>query len=657
MVTMRGHVGLFIVALEVGLGLVAARAQAVCTTATIETVMLPAPDGTLLATDIWKKDNTPRPVRVWRGGAARDAARTLGASVKASGEYDLVAQDTRGTGCSAGTEFIFDHDRSDGQALINYIKIQPWTNGHVEMDGFSNGAITDYVAAPGADATLKGIATNYATGDILHYGLFNGGVLHRETADVISYTANEPWEVYSGKPMWANYLITDAQATTVNAVGIHRGGWFDVFGQGTLDSFSRMQSAGGFGARTHQKVVIGPWIHGGGPSNTVGQLTFPASTISDSPHPAWMAAWQTGVFTGDFTAYNAFPAVSVYVMGPTDAPTTPGTGWQTYTTWPPPGVELPLYFETDRSLGVLSATGSQLSFTSDPTKPVPTIGGTNNLLTCISGLCGPYDQRSIESRADVLVFTSAILAAPGKTIGRIHADLWIKTDLPDVDLFVRMTDVYPDGRSMLMAQGIQRARYRSGTCPQLLSPGVPALVRVDLSSTALVLGTGHALRVIVSASADPLYSVNPQNGDNYLGGKPAKTGVINVLLGGSTASSIVVPVTGGTASLPDERPVTSVCTADLSLFGQTDGSVADSDGAVVDGDGGLLDSDGGVVATNADGGVPGQNGASGDDSQGLGDGAAGCACRMGAAGLTSGTWCLLFIAIACLSRSRRSRFR
>jgi predicted acyl esterase len=105
--------------------------------------------------------------------------------------------------------------------------------------------------------------------------------------------------------------------------------------------------------------------------------------------------------------------------------------------------------------------------------------------------------------------------------------VWIQTALPDVDVFVRMTDVYPgpvEGRSMLMAQGIQRARYRDGTCPELLVPNQPAKIRVDLGSTALVLPEGHKLRVIVSAAAGPslntanppLYDINPQNGDKYI---------------------------------------------------------------------------------------------------------------------------------------------
>ena len=422
-----------------GVLLVAAPAYAV------EFKMLPAPDGAQLATDIYRKDDTKRGVFVIRGGNARQVVTMLGLGVQheMAGDYDVVAQDVRGTGDSEGTEFIFSEDGSDGRALLSYIKGQAWSNGHAWMAGASNAGIVDYVAAPGADPSLVGIAPTYATGDLLHYGLFNGGVLHRETADLLAY-AGTPWEDYVSLPIWGGYLIDDTQAASTEAVGLHRGGWFDLFGQGTLDSFSRMQTAGGPHANGHQKVVIGPWTHGG-VGQTVGELTFPSSaTLANSPYPALLQAWQTGVTTDDWSAWDALPPVNVYLMGDASNPAAPGNVWKSYDTWPPPAVVLPLYFTADKTFAADPGASGELSFTSDPSQPCPTVGGTNNLASCLpdAGTCGPYDQGSIESRKDVVVFTSAALTTAGSIVGRIHADIWIATDLPDVDVFVRMTDVY-----------------------------------------------------------------------------------------------------------------------------------------------------------------------------------------------------------------------
>jgi predicted acyl esterase len=619
--------------LALALVLVATRARAV------ETVMVPAPDGTLLATDIYRKDDLPRPVQVIRGGGARTGSKALGESAESAGIYDLVVQDLRGGVDPQGTDFIFSQDGGDGRSLLAFIEKQAWSSGHVSMFGVSNSGIVDYLAARGAVPSLRGISPSYATGDLLHYGLFNGGVLHLETANDVAF-GGVSWEAHASLSMWEDYLIDDAQAAAVDAIGLHRGGWFDVFGQGTLDSFSRIMEAGGPNAKGRQKVVIGPWTHGGGASATVGQLTFRSSTVADSPLPALSQAWQKGAFTGDWTSWDALGKVSVYVMGDASNPAAPGNAWQTYDEWPPPATELPLYFASDRSLAGTPGGSASLQFTSDPSNPCPTLGGTNNLLSCLpdAGTCGPYDQRTIETRKDVLVFTSEPLPSAGTMVGRIHADVWISTDLPDVDVFVRLTDVYPDGRSMLMAQGIQRARYRNGTCPELLVAGQPALVPVDLSSTALALNTGHRLRVIVSASASPLYAINPQNGDDYVGAKPSRSGTINVLVGGTTASAIVVPV-AGSGTPPDRRPSTQACDA-----GVGDASAGDA------GTTGETGEAGASVAPGADG--PSEAAAGGTSPSA--DAGSGCACSVGVRRHDEAWLLLLLTAASRFLRRRQS---
>jgi putative CocE/NonD family hydrolase len=336
------------------------------------------------------------------------------------------------------------------------------------------------------------------------------------------------------------------------------------------------------------------------------------STTADALLPAYDSAWRAGVFEDNWTAWDALPAAKVYLMG-----ASPGTEWRTYDTWPPPAVEVPLYFTATRALsGDHEKVAGQFAFTADPDHPCPTLGGTNNLMSCVpssGGTCGPYDQRSIEARSDVVVFTSAPLPAGGTIVGRSHADVWIATDLPDVDVFVRMTDVYPDGRSMLMAQGIQRARYRNGTCADPLVANQPALVRVDLSSTALVFGAGHSVRMIVSASAGSLYTVNPQNGDEYTGAHPNRSGSVQVLVGPGHESALVVPVPGGQNPPPDERPVTEACP-------------------------GTNDTDGG--STDA--------GAGSGDSPG-----AGCGCRAGSGSDVAAGALPLLLAIAASCRRRR----
>ena len=244
---------------------------------------------------------------------------------------------------------------------------------------------------------------------------------------------------------WHKYLITDSDAASTHVAGFHRSGWFDIFSQGALDSFSRLKTAAGADQRRQQKVVIGPWIHGASGSETPppGRLPFPNAT--DPRAQEYNTKWQKGVFNDDWSDWNNLPAVRVYVMG---APL--GDEWKTYATWPPsPAWEYPLYFAADHTLSsnIIPSAGS-VEFTSNPSDPCPTLGGTNNLLSCVpppvgrGGTCGSYDQSAIETtRTDLVMFTSGTSGAG--IVGRIHADVWIQTDLPDVDVFVRMTDVYP----------------------------------------------------------------------------------------------------------------------------------------------------------------------------------------------------------------------
>jgi len=619
----------------------------------VDSIKLPSLDGTLLATDIYHKNDEPRPVVVVRTPYGKEGFAEWGATVEAGGNFVLVTQDWRGTGASEGAEHeSWSHNADDGRALVDFIKTKPWSNGHVSMTGGSALGIAQYVTLPGADLSLGAFSPVFSTGDLLRYGWFQGGVVHMDPSSAFGPSGlrtvlEQPdtgtwptWEEYIESPIWATqYLVNDAQAASVNAVGLHRGGFFDLFGQGMLDSFRRIQTSGGEGAKGRQKIVMGVWSHGGKDS-TVGELTFPASATMDaSPYNDLAAKWLTGASTGDWSAWDAAAPVHVYVMGPAGAATGPGNTWRSYAAWPPPSTAVPQYFSASGGLPAEVPDAGEASFVSDPSDPCPSIGG-NNLIEA----AGPYDQRTVvESRPDVVVFTSPPSPEAVEIVGRISADIWISTDVPDVDIVVRMTDVYPDNRSMLMAQGIQRARYRDGVCPAPLEPGVPTRIRVDMFSTALVLAQGHAMRVIVSASAAPLYAVNPQNGESFIDEKePTQSATIKVLVGGATPSALVLPVVsrdgvplpGNTSPEWAEQPVEPCGTG---AGGSTSAS-AGAGGGDGNGDGGPGSGAGGLGAALGLG-----------ESDGDGDG--GCGCRASAPNRMS-PWAVACVILA-VSRRRK----
>jgi putative CocE/NonD family hydrolase len=126
---------------------------------------------------------------------------------------------------------------------------------------------------------------------------------------------------------------------------------------------------------------------------------------------------------------------------------------------------------------------------------------------------GTFDQREIEARPDVLVYTAAVLDEPLEVTGPVTAMLHISSDCPDTDFAMKLCDVYPDGRSMIISDGVCRVRYRSGLDrTDLLEPGKIVPIRVHLTPTSLVFNRGHRIRVTVAGSNYPRYDVNPNTG-------------------------------------------------------------------------------------------------------------------------------------------------
>jgi putative CocE/NonD family hydrolase len=154
------------------------------------------------------------------------------------------------------------------------------------------------------------------------------------------------------------------------------------------------------------------------------------------------------------------------------------------------------------------------------------------------------DQKKVESRPDVLLFTTDVLNEPVEVTGRIYAKLHVSSDCVDTDFTVKLTDVYPDGRSMLVTDGILAARCRdSFERPELMEPGWMYELTVDLWSTSLVFNKGHRIRVAVSSSNAPRFEPNPNTGGK---GKP-RVATNTLYLSNSHPSHILLPIYRGHA--------------------------------------------------------------------------------------------------------------
>jgi len=484
-----------------------------------QTFRLAMRDGVRLATDVYLPEGRgPFPVILARTPYGRISHAGAAIGFVRHGAV-VVLQDMRGRFDSEGENLPFIGcgwgQHQDGVDTLTWIRHQPWCNGKIATIGGSAGGITQNLLA-GA-ATTNAPTAQYITvaaASLYHDIAYTGGAFRK--ADVENWTTQNHFdpkmlEQMRAHPDYDEYwhqFDTTRKFSDMTAPAVHVGGWFDMFAQGTIDEFVGRQYHGGPGARGRQKLVMGPWTHGIG-KMPAGELTFPnASRVPTAFESGrWLEFFLLGRENGVFKT----PAVAYYVMGDTSVSDAPGNQWRFANDWPVPATNTPFYFHHNGKLSPSKpdVTGpSAVTYTFDPANPCPTLGGGN--LTIPSG---PHNQNPIETRPDVVLFTTDSLAEPLEVTGRVRADIYIESSAVDTDLSVRLCDVYPDGRSYLMAEGMLRLRHRNSfEKSELLTPGKVERVTVDCWSTSIIFNKGHRIRVAVTSSNYPRFDLNPGTG-------------------------------------------------------------------------------------------------------------------------------------------------
>lgn len=486
-----------------------------------ESVMVAMRDGVNLATDVFlSSTNGSFPVLLARTPYNKSLFKGIGEDGARHG-YATVIQDTRGRFASEGENLAFEADgwadHWDGYDTVEWIVRQPWCNGKVGTFGGSAGAITQMLLA-GSGTT--NVVSQHLTvgGPSLYFDVvYSGGVFRKALVEdwlLVSAFSPKALELWTSHPKYDAYWQArelTGRYEKVDAAAVHIGGYFDIFAQGTIDAFVGYQEHGGPKARGRQKLVMGPWTHGVF-SEKAGDLVFPnGKQLPNRVHDQWR--WFDHTLKGVDNGIQNEPAVTYYVMGDTSDPSAPGNVWRTAAQWPPvAATPTPFYLRGDRTLSrAMPEKAAPLDYTYDPTHPVPTLGGPELTIPA-----GPKDQSPIENRPDVLTFTSESLGQPMEVTGRVRARLWISSDAPDTDFFVRLCDVYPDGRSFNICEGRLRARFReSFAVESFLKSGEICPIDLDLWSTSIVFNKGHRLRVHVTSSSAPGFDPNPNTGEPF----------------------------------------------------------------------------------------------------------------------------------------------
>jgi uncharacterized protein len=484
------------------------------------TVRIAMRDGVHLATDIYMPEGDgPFPVILSRTPYGRVKMGGGGGGFAQNGVVYMM-QDMRGRFDSEGENLPFVGcgwgEHQDGVDTIEWIKKQTWCNGRIGTIGTSAGGITQNLLAGAAPEGLTAQYITVAAANLYADASYIGGAFRK--ADAGNWLINNKFdpralELGRAHPCYDDYwrkYDTTLKFAQMTVPAVHIGGWFDMFAQATLDEFVGRQHSGGNGSRGTQKLVMGPWTHGIG-KMPAGEMTFPKA--NHVPAQYLEGRWFDHYLRGTDNGIEKEPAVAYYVMGDTSTPGAPGNEWRHADDWPVPAKETEAYFTRDGKLTLDKPDGgdAHVEFTFDPANPCPSIGGNN--LTIARG---PMNQNKNENRGDVVLFTSAPLNEPVEVTGRVKAKVFVASSAADTDLSVRLCDVYPDGKSYLIAEGILRLRYRhSMEKPEPLTPGKIEEVTVDCWSTSIIFNKGHCIRATVTSSNYPRFDVNPGTGQPW----------------------------------------------------------------------------------------------------------------------------------------------
>lgn len=526
-------------------------------------VQIPMRDGVELPTDIYLPSPDARhlPCILIRSPSGRNGFWKPFVEIAKAG-YVVAIQQTRSSLDVEGKTLPFMSDGwgklQDGFDTVSWLAKSCYTNGKIGTWGASALGITQLLLAVAAPSPLVCQYVIFAAASLYHHGLFPGGQLLKHQAEswlglyardtgVITHACQRPFYT----EFWKQ-LNTLEHPERIQVPAIHIGGWYDTFLEGTLSSFLSRQNQGGEKARGRQKLVIGPWAHFWPQSKKLGDYAVPLAGENvpfDISPKRWFDHYLKGIDNG----VDELPPVIYYVMGPFDGSPSSGNVWRTSDVWPIPADFTSYYLTEQKTLSFSPGKEGKMGYDYHPEEPIVTAGGRNLFLDS-----GPKDQREIEKRKDVLVFTSPILEEDVEMTGPLSGTIYFDSDRDDTDLILRLCDVYPDGKSLLIAEG----GLRTGVVclNKKLEKGKPHPYIVNLSSTSIVFAKGHAIRVSVSSSNYPRYEKNMNLG---LLGRNSTEGVVaknQVFVGQKYPSHLLLPVikkNGSTTVRPPASPDTN----------------------------------------------------------------------------------------------------
>lgn len=492
-------------------------------TSGMTTYMVAMSDGVELGTDVYLPSGTgPWPVMLYRTPYNKDTDGVGAWPGWNDRGYVVVSQDIRGN-YSSGDIFRAYYDdgwgaNKDGYETVEWILAQPWCNGKICTTGGSARGISQNFLMGSIPPGLLCQHIEVAASNMYTQSMFQGGAFRKALTEnwmdgrgpeARAYLESDiKTRPHSDDPYW-DFMRPEDHYAEVTWPTVNKGGWYDIFLRGTINNFMQLQHNGQPGSDGNHKLIIEPYGHGTPQSDFAWPAGCTNSGTAYQSSAAWSDYWVKGIDTGVMDD----PPVAYYVLGDVTEPDGPGNEWRFADDWPVPATEVPFYLHEGGMLNNVPPEGSEApdTFDYDPNDPVPTLGGAN-----LSISAGPYDQAGLEAREDVLVFTTAALTEHVEITGQVTMILYASSSALDTDFTAKLCDVYPDGRSMNVCDGIIRARHRNTQAQdELLMPGEAYEFTIDLWETCIAFNAGHRIRVDISSSNYPRFDANPNTGEPF----------------------------------------------------------------------------------------------------------------------------------------------
>ncbi len=489
-------------------------------TVTEQHQMIPMRDGKHLSAYLY----TPSGVGPWpvvfeqRYGSLRGKSTRLFAAEMAEAGFVVALVNFRGTHLSEGKWVGYRAlqwgELQDGYDTCEWLAEQTWSTGKVGTFGSSQGGyaqnylavtqpphlVCQYMIDTGLSLFQEGYRIGGGTRPERFKGMDGVCANPQDNRDLLAeWFAHPHYDDY-----WKAEDCT-LHFDRMNVPCFTIGSWYDFMNQGSVASFVGRQHHGGEHSRGQQQLLIGPWLHGRtNKGSRVGELTYPDNATW--PVMEHMVQWFKHHLKAQPTEVDGDATVRYYVMGAVGEAGAPGNVWRSADNFPPAATPTSLFLLPDGKFGgkPLNGKKASTSYVSDPHAPMQIPGRS---------FPGARDARPFETQTEVLTFTTEPLTTPVEWTGRVHAELFVSSTARDTDVIVRISDVYPDGRSILIVDYPRRARYRDGFDHEvLMNPGEVHKIAFPIGWMSQIFNTGHRIRVTVASTGAPLYEPNPQTG-------------------------------------------------------------------------------------------------------------------------------------------------